>query len=330
MRKLAYITFLLLAITARAQEETEFKPSHQMSGLIFTDLVTNVGPTTAQTNGFEVARAYFGYKNNFLPNWSARITLDIGAPDDASEFQLERRFAYFKYAGLQYKKDRFEGAFGIIAMHAFKDQEKFWGRRYMMHSFMDRYKFGPSADIGAFGSYKVTDWFKAEVTVSNGEGNNKIQEDSEFKYAVGTRFDFLKYFVARFYFDYAPHDGGDMKTYSSFLGFKTKKFSLAGEANYQEHYRFNEGDRFGYSMYTTYWITEKFDVFWRYDILHSNILEGEDVPWNISSDGSEMRTGVEYFINKHVRASVNYRDWVPWASNLDASQYAYLNVEIKF
>ncbi len=324
-------TLFIVAVLLLQQYSFAWEKNQKMFGLIFADVVNNLDKKTPQTNGFEINRAYLGYQNEFAEGFTAKITLDIGAPDDASDFALKRRFAYFKNAGIQYKKGDFTGAFGIIGMYAYKVQEKFWGRRYMMHSFMDRNRFGPSADIGAFAQYRFNDWFSGEVTISNGEGNNNLQVDNEYKFAVGSQFDFCNGCIARLYYDIIPREFAPQATYSSFLGYKHDKFSIAGEFNYQENYRLNEvgGDKYGYSVYGTYWLTEKIDCFVRYDQLYSS-LDETGQPYDLSRDGSELKTGVEYLIIKQIRASLNYHDMVPYAQNVDAQKYVFLNVEIKF
>lgn len=319
-----FLGIMLISPALKAQDL-----SQKVSGLIFADVVHNIGAYTPELNAFEMRRAYLGYEKEIHPGLTAVIKLDIGSPDDVSAFALKRRFAYFKNAGVTYKNGNFEGAFGIITMYSYKVQEKFWGRRYMMQSFMDVYRFGPSADLGVLAKYRVNDWFSGELTISNGEGYSNIQVDQNFKYALGIQFDFLDGFVGRLYADIIHHSDKNQITYSSFLGYKADKFDVAAEANYQHYYRFGAGDKYGYSVYGTYWINDKFDLFVRYDQLYST-LNDEDTPWDLDNDGSAIKSGVEYLIIKPLRASLNYEDWMPYASNGTINSYVFLNVEVKF
>jgi hypothetical protein len=86
----------------------------------------------------------------------------------------------------------------------------------------------------------------------------------------------------------------------------------------------------GFSIYSTYVINEKFEIFGRYDQLKSNKVGTDSTNWNASKDGSAVITGIQYIPVKGVSSSLNFRTWnYDLASNNNES-LIYLNLEYKF
>ena len=98
--------------------------------------------------GFDVERAYLGFKTQLHENYAIIMKLDIGSPDDVSAYSKIKRYAYFKNAAMVFTSGVFTLHAGLIDTYQFKVQEKFWTRRYMYRSYQDEYRFTPSADIG--------------------------------------------------------------------------------------------------------------------------------------------------------------------------------------
>ena len=134
---------------------------------------------SSDESAFELARAYLGYEHFLSPEYSARITLDIGSPDDISPFSRIRRYAYFKYAYVQYAKNNLTVEFGLISTLQFKLQEKLWERRFIKKAFADEYKMGSSADLGTMIGYTFSKSFAADFSIMNGEGYSKLQMDDK-------------------------------------------------------------------------------------------------------------------------------------------------------
>ncbi|MCB0805731.1 MAG: hypothetical protein KDC05_08015 [Bacteroidales bacterium] len=282
-------------------------------------------------SAFEIKRAYFGYKRQLSNYFSANVKLDIGSPEDLSEFSLIRRYAYFKNALLKYERKKLEINFGIIDMLHFKLQETYWAHRYIEKSYADAYRFGFSADLGASAEYHVTDWFSVDITLSNGEGYTRLQTDNTFKTAAGMVIYPGYNFVTRLYYDYADKSEV-MSTASAFLGYKLEDRFIAG-AEY--HLRTNDDftenqQRYGYSAYFSWFFVKKWQVFGRYDKVSSNTPEGEEIPWSLSDDGSKVIGGIEFTPIDNVKLALNYQDWFPYAQNESNEQYIFLNVEVKF
>lgn len=284
-----------------------------------------------RTAAFEVARAYLGYKLNFSKGWYSVVKLDIGSPDDLSQFSRIRRYAYFKNAMLGYTWKGLKVEFGLIDMQHFKLQEKFWGYRYIAKSYNDRYRFGTSADLGVDIMYKFTDWFSADVSVTNGEGYSNLQRDNTLKGGMGLYFYPLKGLSLKVYGDIMSKSV-DETTLSTFIGYKFKDLARLGvEYNHRFNYNYESGkELYGYSVYGTVILPLNFEIFGRYDWLTSNVPEGDLKPWHLVSDGSSVIAGIQYQPAKFVKIAVDYQDWYARAVNEPDLAFIFLNVEFKY
>nr|NQU89056.1 hypothetical protein [Bacteroidota bacterium] len=100
------IAFICLVINdSRGQAFENPFANGKPIGLVFADFYTGINQGSNPT-AFEVRRAYLGYDFNMSKNFSAKILVDIGSPDDVSQYSLLRRFAYFKNAYLQYESGK--------------------------------------------------------------------------------------------------------------------------------------------------------------------------------------------------------------------------------
>lgn len=282
------------------------------------------------SSALEIRRAYLGYKYTLSEKFYAEVKLDIGSPNDISDYDRFKRYAYFKNAYLGYKYKKLSMQFGLSDTYTFKEQEKFWGYRYIYKSFMDEQKYGSSADIGFLGNYQISKSLSIDFAFLNGEGYGQLQSDDSYKYTAGITGK-LKTITLRLYYDYYNSEISE-STLASFIGLKIKeKLSLGAEFLY----RINENstkntNRYGYSVYSTYKMKEKIKLFARYDHAYSSILKGEQIPWNLAKDGSALIAGIEYAPIKEVKIALNYQDWVPYAENIDTKAFIFLNLEVAF
>ena len=301
-----------------------------VSAKIYTHFNYNLNPDDNPSTAFEVKRAYFGYKRQLDKHFSAEVKLDIGSVDDDSDFALIRRYAYFKNAYVSYSTGNIKTWFGLMDMLQFKVQEKFWGYRYIYRSYMDEYRFGSSADLGAGIQYSPSKKITTDLVLSNGEGYKSLQFDNVYRLGAGLTLYPTENLVIRGYYTIHTSEVHQM-IFSGFLGYRYKKFRIGAEYNHQLNYNFNEDyDRFGYSIYSTFILSEKWEIFARYDQLYSNILPEDDQPWNLGNDGSAIISGIQFAPIKYVNLSLNYQDWVEYAENGSTEPYLYLNVEIVF
>jgi len=257
-------------------------------------------------NAFEIQRAYFGYGYNFNDNFSGKILIDVGDPG----FGKLQMTAYLKNAYGQYKNDKVLVKFGMIGLHQFKMQEDLWKGRYLEKSFMDEYKFGPSADLGVYVKYNINDILSIDGTITNGEGYKIVEIDSIFKYAVGLTLSPIEGLNIRGYYDIMDIQ----QTFVFYGGYETGKFRIGGEYNRQLNHLKTELDLSGVSIYSSYKI-KKFRPFLRYDYLSSEI------------GGQKVISGIEYNTVKGLNITPNYQGWVSNGGNI--IHIIYLSLEIK-
>lgn len=321
--------FVIHTNTCVAEEDSDFEPSKSVFAKINSNF--HIGLTNCDHNSaFEITRAYLGYRHNFDTHFSATIKLDIGSPNDDSQYSLLRRYAYFKTAALTYKKNKLTINFGLIDLYQFKLQERFWGYRYIYKSFQDEYKFGSSADIGANIQYKINDNISVDGTICNGEGYKSLQNDNTYKQAFGTTISLLNNFTFRFYCDFTTKSETE-STFSSFIGYKTDRYNFAAEYSYRNNNDFRKNyNHSGYSIYGSYNITDNINLFARFDRIESNILINFENPWDLNKDGSAIISGIQYTPINRIKIALNYQDWYPLAQNIENYKYIYLNVEFSF
>ncbi|MGZ2368646.1 outer membrane beta-barrel protein [Ancylomarina sp. YFZ004] len=343
--KLKNLFLALLVIAASlntvAQEKTEFKPSGKVNGKVFFNYSYNMTDGEDKESGFEIKRAYFGYDYNITKGLKASITLDVGKNEGGSDYT-----AYLKKAQLEWKaSSSVKVALGMIGTIQFKEQEKFWGYRYIMKSFNDQYGLGASADLGIKANFKLNDAFSANAFIINGEGYKKVQdEDGKQKYGASLIYKH-KGLIAKVYADASStkviNESGNeedvrVSALATFVGYKfSDKFRLAAEYN-----QLNNGAKYskvadnhdleGLSFYSTYTFDKKWEVFGRYDQLTSNTLEGETEKWNLSKNGGAITTGVQYNPAKGVKMAFNYRNFAHKDSSKEDQSQVYVNFVFKF
>jgi hypothetical protein len=323
-----FLTFSILPLTILGQEEEK---SIMEKTVPIATLYSNFHTQISGDNlGFDVERAYLGFKTQVNSNYAITMKLDIGSPDDVSAYSKIKRYGYFKNAALEYKKGKIILNAGLTDTYQFKVQEKFWTRRYMYKSFQDQHRFTASADIGIGLKYTHNEWLTADISFMNGEGYTKLQLDDSFKTGVGLTITPVKQLVIRLYYDFMEKNKVVQSTIASFAGFQIEKFNLGAEFNYRtNHDHMEDRDQWGYSFYSLYRFAKKWEVFGRYDYLTSKTLSGEDYGWNYSKDGSALLAGIQYQPESFIKIALSYRDWVPYPPNLDESRFVFLNLEFK-
>lgn len=328
MRRLLTLFFLSGCFFLKAQTDT-FKNSFdtKIEGTIFFNYHSDFG---VGYNEFEVNRAYLGASRKLDSIWTTTLLIDIGSPDEVSVFAQQRRYAYFRKVSIEGKFGNYSVFTGIIDMNTYRESEKLWGKRYLYKSMQDEFRFGVSADLGIGFEYHILDFFSVDVLLVNGKGYNQIQSDNTFKLASGVSWFGTTPFIIRIYAD-AMRKSLTTINSNLLVGIKTKRVKSAFEFAFRTNDKYRKNfNRYGYSLFLTYEITPKVNIFTRYDYRWSNKLPESEFPWDLRNDGSAMIGGVEYVIHKHIRASLNYQDWVPYAKNLPDRRYLYCNVEVKF
>lgn len=328
-RSLLFILLFLgnLTLLSAQENEAEKRVTTSPIALVFTDIYSGINQGNNPT-AIEIQRAYLGYNIQMQNGFSSKIVVDIGSPDNTSAYSLLKRYAYFKNAYLQYEQGKVNVKFGIIPMQLFKVQEKIWDHRYIEKSAIDKYKFGSSSDLGVSLNYKVSKIAEIDLTLSNGEGNAELQNDNTYNTALGITLKPYKGLLLRSYADRLSK-GVDQITWVGFIGYQIKNKLNVG-VEYDKQFNVDNVSNENLTVFSasaSYNINSKVQLFSRYDIFRSNILDQETIPWNISKDGSAIICGIQFSPIREIRMALNYQDWVPYANNMENTSYIYLNIE---
>ena len=311
-------------------QENEFEPHGGAFATIFANFHQGISGNAKELAAFELVRGYIGYEYYLSPEFYAKVNVDIGSPEDLSPYSKLRRYAYFKNAYLQYRKSGLTVEFGLIGLKQFNLQEKIWERRYLMKTLADEYRFGSSADLGVNFNYAFNNYIDVDFTIMNGEGYNSLQTDNIFKYGVGTTIKFPKNFTYHVFYDIV-HNTVSETTWLFFASYDfNKRWDISGEYVIRTNEGWKENhNRTGLSVYGKYNINPKYQLFARYDVVRSNILTGENTPWDLSDDGTALVAGIQFAPIKNIKIALNYHDWYPWAANAEGGGFIFLDLEVK-
>ena len=314
------MAFAGMGIVAQAQdtkvkEEPKGKPIIQ----VFANLHTGFGAEN-DDRGFELERSYLGYEYNLGKGLSVKGVADIGKSSKVDDYH---RIFYVKNALIQWKKGKLTLAGGLISTTQFNFQEKFWGYRYVMKSFQDKYKFGSSADLGVSASYKFTDWFSADAIIVNGEGYKKIQVKDGFNYGLGMTLTPVKGFQIRLYggLNEAAEEGKkNTVNMAAFVGYKTERFTVGAEYTHMWNASYKkDADQYGYSVFASAKLSKCADLYARFDDVYSKDK------WNVEKDESSAILGAQFKLGKYVKVAPNVRMSIPKADGADNRYSAYVS-----
>lgn len=306
-----------------AEEGAESKKTDAPKGkaiiTIFSDIHSGFGHVN-DDRGFNLDRAYLGYQYDLPKGVQLKVVADFGQSKNVDDYQ---RIGFVKNAQVSWKHTKWTLNAGLISTTQFKFQESFWGKRYIMKSFQDEYKFGSSADLAISAAYDFNNYVSADVILANGEGYKKLQVKDGLQYGAGVTLSPVKNLYVRLYASYneaVENEKKGITNLASFIGYKNKSFSLAAEYNFQKNAGYTDNhDQSGVSAYTTINLSNKVALFGRWDYLTSNNK------WNENADGMSGLVGAEFRLGKYIKLAPNFRVWAPRASDTPNSYYAYLN-----
>lgn len=286
---------------------------------IYSDIHSGFGQVN-DDRGFNLDRAYLGYQYDLSGSLQIKAVADFGQVKEVNDYQ---RIGFIKNALVSWKRNKWTLNAGLISTTQFKLQEDFWGKRYIMKSFQDEYKFGSSADLAVSAAYSFNSIISADAIVANGEGYKRLQVQDGLLYGAGVTLTPCKGLSVRLYGSYnegtQPSEKG-IVSFASFVGYKHTDFSVAAEYNYQKNSNYTSGcDQGGVSVYANVNLNKKVGLFGRWDYLES---KGR---WNIDADGMTGVVGAEFKLGKYISLSPNFRINVPKADNSQNVYYAYLN-----
>ncbi len=326
------IIFFFTAFTGivSAQDSTGFVATGKPLVTIYSNFHSTFSHGEQGHTGFALTRVYLGYQYEFHHNFKAAVKLDIGSPDDLNGISGIKRYAYFKNAYLEYHTERFTWSFGLVSTKMFKLSEKYWGHRYIAKPYLDFYKYGPSADLGMILSYKILPTLSADFSLLNGEGYNRMQVDTAFKYALGITWQPVRHWVIRGYGDVycRPYTRSVL---SLFTGYKDDQISLGGEGVYYLNAGPEERmDKWGASLSFSWDLSEQFQYFLRLDYLTDGLRDDRQELWDYTSPGTGVITGLQYVPVNHVKMALTYRSRTPETITLPQINWFLFNLEVHF
>jgi len=308
-----------IGITAQAQDVKSEEPKGKAIVQMFGNFHTGFGEKN-NDRGFELERSYLGYEYKLEKRLSVKGVMDIGKSSDVSDYQ---RIAYIKNAMVSWKTGNLTLNGGIISTTQFYFQEKFWGYRYIMKSFQDKYKFGSSADLGLSATYKFANWISVDAIIVNGEGYKKIQKNDGLNYGLGVTLAPVKGLHIRLYggLNESGEKGKkDITNIAAFMGYKHEKFTIGAEYNYMINASYKEDtDQSGYSVYATINLSKEAALYARFDDLYSKN------DWNIAKDESATILGAQFKLGKYVKVAPNIRMNMPKADGAKDGYSAFVN-----
>ena len=344
-KKLITLLFLigLFSLKSIVAQTENFEPSGTPLFKVFTNFHYDLTPGVSSKSAFELKRAYFGYKYHFSPDFSARLNIDVGNNKTGSAYT-----AYIKYAYLHWQSTKWLAlSVGMIEIWHHKTQESWWGHRYIYKSFQDEHGMSSSADLGINANIKLHQKAHLNLTVSNGDGYKKVQDNfGKLKYSADLELEPVTGLWVKLYADQMangasmPDPADSTKTialepqqsFSTFVGYRKKgSFSVGAEYDIQNKHANKPAENMnGLSIYGSYNLNKKWELFGRFDMLNSNIPTGNTEAWNSKNDGSLVLAGMQYQPVKGVSMALNYRAWNYTKSSITDKSAVYLNFEYKF
>jgi len=340
-----------LPLLSIAQTDSTLKPQGKVIiQVINRTLLESIG--NKPKFGMYINRAHFGYRYQFHPKWSGTVVLDAGRPTvfgnlkvsdstgitypnsysykEGSYYTMTLKFSYLEFCPTPKIKLQ---AGGILQNH-YLTQEKFWGYRYILETFDDRYFGIPSADLGFIGYFSPLKWFSFDAAVTNGEGFRFNQDTyGKVKYAAGIDLKPIEGLITRFYYDNSSSgDSGKparQQLISLFTGYRIKDiFRMGVEYNYHvNHGNIPGNDMFGLSLFSSVELNKRTQLFCRFDHLKSNKLTGQLYSWHHLNDGQAYIAGIHFVPVKNIALSLSYQGWNPSDENLKYTNTAAFSFE---
>jgi hypothetical protein len=321
------IFFFILLMQINSQTTT-------IQGKPITDIYTDFHYSlndTSKTTGFGINRAYLGY--NFLPgnNFSGTIIINAGNPEDLSDDETRRRYAYFREASITYTKENFNISFGIVNTKFWDFQQKFWGKRFVSATFQSLNGYGNVADLGFLAEYKFNDIVRADFGIMNGEGYCDIQIDNSVKTSASVLVTPNDKLTFRLYGDNSSPHGITQNTLLFFAGFKNELVTIGGELNYKSNLDLTKGhDAWGFSGTCGVNVNKKTELFIRYDNSSSSKMAGDILKWNYKKDGELTIAGIQYTFNQYFKMALNYQGSNPYNPTKQRYDAIFLNANFKY
>jgi hypothetical protein len=298
-------------------------------GEIYADFHYSINDST-RTTGFSINRAHLGYRFEPGGKITSTIIVNIGIPESLTPGATLRRYAIIREASVTYTEGKLKIAFGMVNTRIFDFQQQFWGKRYLGPEYQYLYGYGSVADVGIVVDYRLTDIIKIDFSLLNGEGYSNIQLDNSLRTALGITMITPQRLYFKLYSDFMKPENILQSAFIGFAGLKRKFFSFGGEASFKTNADKKDGHNvWGLAATGGINVTEKTELFTRYDYFTSYTEGGNSGPWN-PFDGRIAKYGVQYKFNNYLRMALNYQGYYPNDKTIPRNDMIYLNANFNF
>jgi hypothetical protein len=297
---------------------------------IFTDFHLNLNDTS-KTTGFGLNRAYFGFTFTPDDHFSGSVIINAGNPEDLAPGSVSKRYTYIREASLTYSNEKLKIAFGITGTRLFEFQQRFWGKRYIANTYQSLNGYGFIADLGIGIDYQMSDILKADFTLMNGEGYNKIQIDNSLRSSAGITLTSENGLAFRIYGDITRVNGLWQPMFVGFAGFRNNLVTIGTEITYKSNIDLIEGHHsWGLSGTGAIRVSQKTELFARYDYSTSVLIPQEIRKWNYLKDGTFLVIGIQYSFTENVKIALDYQGIHPYENDKERSEAVFVNALFKF
>lgn len=218
----------------------------KINGLLFTEWRLNTSEGSNNENEFGISRAYITVKSKLSEYSSVRITTDIRNVDNFDGYTIVLKYGYFDWKP-QFGQKKLTVRFGLQPTPYTDIMNKFWGRRYMLKTASDEYKFLTTSDLGTGFIVDLGDEGKlgtASIHIFNGTSYTDVHE-------MNTRKDLNGYLMLQPFTEnenlkktqvhgqfYSGTQNVEIAEDENVSAYKKQIFSIGGVVVYQEIFDF--------------------------------------------------------------------------------------------
>jgi len=336
MRIIYFVILVSLSLINYGQDTIpKAKISHTVFANIFTGSYYNFN-TKKPNLGFELSTALLGYKFQRSENLKFTLIYDvthttsnIHVTDTAGNdlpvhyFKGSEYTAFLKMAEIKwyFHKNFSLSAGQLLNQQYLTVQDKVWGHRYVLTTMQELYRMANPADFGMRVEYKNKKTMAISLGANNGNGPFYHQDTlNVIEYTSNIEIYLIKNLLLKTFASITPSTYNTKNKYktvfSGFIAYQKPKYKIGVEYSYTDKISFTDEVFSGMSTFLMYNITDKWELFARYDYVdNSKVVKNENV----------YIGGFQYQPQKNLFLSLNYRYW----SKAEVQQI-YFNLGAKF
>jgi len=312
--------FISVSVKTIAQDTIpEIKNTHKVFANIYTAGYYNFN-TIKPNVGFALSTALLGYR--FQKSEKLKFTLiydvtrttnGIHVTDTAGNnlpvyyFEGSKYTAFLKMAEIKwYFAKNFSLSAGQLLNEQYLTvQDKVWGHRYVLTTMQELFRMAMPADFGMRIAYKNKKTFALSLGANNGNGPFRHQDTlSTIEYTSNFEIYRIKNLLLKVFVGFTPAtfetDNNLISRFSGFIAYQKPKYKIGFEYSKTLNPYFLNIEYSGVSTFAMYNITNKWEIFARYDYVdNSPIVKYENV----------FVGGFQFKPQKNLFLSLNYRYW---------------------